>query len=133
MQLLVWISAVFSFEKISHVHADNAVQLAVTYISGSGMHAGTVPVATATDASSDAIPAAAATTADAHTGTLPAAAVHTQNAVAVAHPSIHGAAMQRQPSTAVAPAAEQDRGLVAQHNQLHASVDTVLAMPHSSQ
>lgn len=47
VQLTVWIGSVFSFERISQVNAEGAVQLALTYMSGAGMHAGTAPVATA--------------------------------------------------------------------------------------
>ena len=43
----MWIGAVFAFERVSHEHAEGAVQLALTYMSGAGMHAGTAPVATA--------------------------------------------------------------------------------------
>lgn len=85
MQLMVWIGAVFSFEKISHMHADGAVQLALTYMSGAGMHAGSAPVTTTAPGTAAAV-AAVLPAGSAVGDTIAVAdAMH----VTAAHPSSH--------------------------------------------
>lgn len=130
MQLVSWTGAVFSFEKISHIHADSAVQLALSH-----MHAnsGSAPVANATP---NAAATATASTADATTGAPIAVAVAVTAHDVVAYPSSYVAAVQQpgqqQPAVAAVPAGEQEGGVALQQNPVHACIEAMVAPPHAS-